>query len=142
MQTTPAGIAGQIISVALILAGSASFAGELIGFATADGDLAGVFGRFSDADIAALERAANAETSALRIAELGEAAVRPRQTGKSEPVPTEDLFPYTGKVLPLLVPRPDAIVRAPAILRPGMTRPVGVPYSVLRSPTAVERTAR
>lgn len=148
-----ANVAGSLISLALVFGGSAAVAEGLTGF-TATGDVAsGLIGGISDADLEQLEHATVAEATAVRLAALGDVGqvMTPvRNRSASAPVGVgatdeEELFPHSGRLLPLLVARPQAaavITQTALTPRPGLGQPVGVSRASLRSPTPSERSGR
>lgn len=147
-----ANVAGSLISLALVFGGSAAVAEGLTGFAAPGESASSLIGGFSDVDLEQLEHASVAEATAARLAALGQATpvVATAPTRGAAPLDSAsasdgELFPYSGRILPLLVAQPQAeasIVRASVTLRPGLVQPVGVSRASLRSPTPTERTGR
>lgn len=144
-----ANLASAAISLALVFGGAAAHAGGLDGFA--DSSLAGLIGDISQADLEQLEQASTADVTMARLVAdtAGDGAARRPRTFSvvrdSSATPVEaDLFPHSGRLLPLLVVRPEAArevaVQGPAPIRPGVAQPVGVPRSRLRSATQAGRT--
>lgn len=147
-----AGLAGSIISVAIVFSGAVGRAEGLCSFSVADGATNAFVSSFSSEDLAQLEHATASEATAARLAALGAdmpelSTARSRTTAPDEASvdSAADLFPHSGRVLPLLVTRADAatpVARVASTLRPGLVQPVGVSVSSLRSPTPAEQAAR
>lgn len=158
-------------ALALVVGIQAVSAGEVEVGAAVSGSLVGLIGGISDSELQQLEHATVAEATIARLAAMEKAdsvlasGVRIRSSG----VPSEmtdsirlarrlpdnatvgtsdadvDVFPISGRVMPLLVTRPisEAVAAQPRLtFQSGLAETVGVTRSSLRSPTPRERDPR
>lgn len=141
--TRSPGIVGSLISVAIVFSGAAASAGGLTGYGATAEFTPVLIGQFSDGDLEQLEHATAADGTAVRLAAMMESLGAPEEQAPSlasarlDPATAanDDLFPHSGRLLPLLTMRPDAspaIVSGPSSFRPGPVQPVGVPQAAVR----------
>ena len=139
---TGSGVAGRLISVALVLCCSTALADSSL-LASTDSQLAaGLAGSFSGTELQQLEYATAAEATAARVAAMQQSVAMAAPTRKWRIASSEsaqraqvDVFQHSGQLLPLLVTRPQVeapIVRPAVTQRPGLVQPVGVAGSSLR----------
>ncbi len=140
---------GFIISLAIVFGGSASYAEGLVGLGGRSD--VGLFGQFSAEEMHQLEHASTVGAVSARLATMGvdqsfsKVLARPASAGDVAPKTEAEVFQRTGRVLPLLVTRPDTtatVAQSQVKLRPGLVAPVGVSRGTFRSPTLSERSAR
>ncbi|MFM9059561.1 MAG: hypothetical protein ACKOSQ_10640 [Planctomycetaceae bacterium] len=144
-----AGLAGSLISVALVLCGASGRAEGITQFGLVAGEVSGLAGGFSSVDLEQLEHATAAEATAARLAAFGAELpglkeVRSSKAGASPALfgANADMFPHSSRLLPLLVAGPAAAIPVATVassLRSGLARPVGVPVSSLRTVTSAGR---
>ena len=144
-----AGLAGSLISVALVLCGASGRAEGISQFGLAAGQASGLVGGFSSVDLQQLEHATASGATAARLAAFGAevpgwtdgGSPKAEATSAASGIDT-DMFPHSSRLVPLLVAGPGAaapVATVASTLRPGLARPVGVPLSALRSVQSAAR---
>lgn len=158
-----------IVALALVAGTHMASASDVDSVSSLGGSVVGLIGGISHAELLQLEQASAAEATISRLAAMEKVdsllntGARDQVAGV-EPGPSEslriarvppaatavashdvDVFPISGRVVPLLVTRPvaEAAAAQPRLtLQSGLAETVGVTRSSLRSPTPRERDTR